>query len=130
LQQQTKLKHDEQDLLEDSIPAGLVSEVTGSDDDGSPCERAAPASEDSPEVEVHSESRRVLPLASEGSGSPPEPTRVPALESWLVPLPPLVILAGVSGIVIVSVFETWCSGFGGAVVWSRLSAPEALLACV
>jgi hypothetical protein len=133
--EQTSLKHDKQDLEpEDSTPADPVSAVAGSDGDGSPCERAAPApapapaSEDSPEV--HSESRRVLALATEDSGSPVEPTRVPALESGLPPLPSFVLPAGASGIVIMSISETWRSSFGGAAVWSRLSAPEALLACV
>ena len=58
-------KHFEQDLEpEDSIAADPGSEVAGSDGDGSPCERAAPVSEDS--AEVQSEPRRVLPLATEG----------------------------------------------------------------
>jgi hypothetical protein len=129
--EQASLKHDKQDLEpEDSTAADPISAVAGSDGDGSPCERAAPAPASEDSAEVHSESRRVLALAIEDSGSPVEPTRVPAPESRLAPLPSFVLPAGASGIVIMSISETWCSSFGGVVVWPRLSAPEALLACV
>jgi hypothetical protein len=114
---------------EESIPADPVSEIAGSEGDGPPCELAAPAAEDPREPEVQLELFAVSSLAFESSRSPPEPTRVVPLEPWLPPLPPLVLPAGVSGMVILSLFETWCSGFGTAVVWLRLSAPEARLAC-